>query len=98
MAEKVATLTAADRKARKTIIGLVTSARKTPKTIRVEVQYLTKHPKYGKYVRKAARMHAHDENSEARVGDKVQIMECRPISKTKNWRLLKVLEKAPQDD
>jgi small subunit ribosomal protein S17 len=97
MAEKVATLTQAERLARKTIIGLVTSAQKTPKTIRVEVHYLTKHPKYGKFVRKAARMHAHDEKSEARVGDRVQIMECRPISKTKNWRLVKVLERAPQD-
>jgi small subunit ribosomal protein S17 len=97
MAENAATLAPTERKARKTIVGVVTSANKTPKTIRVEVHYLTKHAKYGKFVRKAARMHAHDEKSEAKIGDRVQLMECRPISKTKNWRLIKVVERAPQD-
>ncbi len=86
----------ARRKPRTTIIGVVTSAQKTPKTIRVEVEYLTKHSKYGKFVRRTARLHAHDEKGEARLGDRVEIMECRPISKTKNWRLVKVLTAAPQ--
>jgi small subunit ribosomal protein S17 len=88
---------AAPRKARKTIVGVVTSAQKTPKTIRVEVEYLTRHAKYGKFLRRNARLHVHDEKGEARPGDRVQVMECRPMSKSKNWRLVKVLESAPQD-
>ncbi len=97
MAENAAKQAQQQRKARRTIVGVVTSAQKTPKTIRVEVESLTKHAKYGKYVRKTARLHAHDEKSEAKLGDRVQVMECRPMSKTKNWRLVKVLESAPQD-
>jgi small subunit ribosomal protein S17 len=82
------------RKLRKTRIGVVTSAHKTPKTIRVEVQYQVKHPLYEKIVRRTQRLHAHDEKAEAKLGDRVEIMECRPISKTKTWRLVKVLESA----
>ncbi len=86
----------AERKPRKTVIGTVTAA-STPKTIRVEFEYLTRHAKYGKYLRRSAKLHAHDEKGEARLGDRVQVMECRPMSKTKKWRLVKVLQAAPQE-
>jgi small subunit ribosomal protein S17 len=85
------------REARSVMVGVVTSANKTPKTIRVEVEYLTRHAKYGKYLRRSIRLHAHDEKGEAKTGDRVQVMECRPMSKTKKWRLVKVIEAAPQD-
>lgn len=65
------------------------------KTISVRVEYAVAHAKYGKIVRHSTKLHAHDEKNEARVGDKVFIVECRPISKQKNWRLLRIHEKAP---
>ncbi len=86
----------AKRRLRKTRIGVVTSAHKTPKTIRVEVQYSTRHRKYLKYLRRRTRLHAHDEKSEAQLGDLVQVMECRPVSKTKVWRLVKVIQRSPE--
>lgn len=85
------------RKLRKLMVGVVTSAHKTPKTITVQVEYKVPHPKYGKYVRRSEKLHAHDAKVEAGLGDRVQVMECRPMSKTKSWRLVKVLEAAPQD-
>jgi small subunit ribosomal protein S17 len=72
------------------IEGIVTSA-KTAKTLKVTVTYQVKHPKYGKYLNRRTTLHVHDENGEAREGDRVQVAECRPISKTKHHRLLKVL-------
>lgn len=75
--------------------GVVTSDARN-KTISVRVEYSSAHPKYGKIVRMSTKLHAHDEQNEARVGDKVFIVECRPISKQKNWRLLRIHEKAPQ--
>jgi small subunit ribosomal protein S17 len=99
MAENVETQErTAQRKPRRMLIGRVISSQKTPKTIRVEAQYLDRHGKYGKYVRSSARLHVHDEKQQARLGDRVQVMECRPISKTKVWRLVRVLESAPQDE
>lgn len=86
----------AKRKLRKTRIGVVTSAHKTPKTIRVEVQYSARHPKYLKYMRRRTKLHAHDETGEARQGDVVQVMECRPVSKTKVWRLVKVIQRSTE--
>ncbi len=86
----------AKRRLRKTRIGVVTSAQKTPKTIRVEVQYSTRHPKYLKFIGRRTRLHAHDEKGEAQPGDVVQVMECRPMSKTKVWRLVKVLQRSPE--
>jgi small subunit ribosomal protein S17 len=74
--------------------GVVTSDTRN-KTISVQVDYAVSHPKYGKIVRRSTKLHAHDENNEARVGDKVFITECRPISKQKCWRLLRIHEKAP---
>lgn len=83
------------RKTRRVLQGIVTSAHKTPKTLRVEVQFLVRHPIYGKYMRRRTRVHVHDEKGEAKLGDRVQVMECRPISKTKTWRLTKIIESAP---
>jgi small subunit ribosomal protein S17 len=85
------------RKPRRQMVGVVTSAHKTPKTLRVAVEFLVRHPKYGKYMRDRSVLHVHDEKQEAALGDQVQVMECRPVSKTKTWRLVKVLNRAPQD-
>jgi small subunit ribosomal protein S17 len=81
------------REAKKTQRGVVVSD-KGDKTIRVEIQWMYKHPKYGKYLKKSTKFGVHDEKNEAKVGDTVEIAECRPISKTKTWRLVKVVEKA----
>jgi len=75
---------------------VVTSAHKTPKTICVEVQYSARHRKYLKYMRRRTRLRAHDEKGEARQGDVVKVMECRPVSRTKVWRLVKVLQRSPE--
>jgi len=85
------------RKARRQAVGVVISAHKTPKTLRVKVEHLTRHSKYGKYTRDRSVLHVHDEKQEARLGDTVQVMECRPVSKTKSWRLVEVITRAPQD-
>lgn len=81
------------RKQRKTRTGVV-SSNKMDKTITVTVVRKLKHPKYGKFVKKSKKFHAHDENNTAQPGDVVKIMETRPLSKTKRWRLVEVLEKA----
>ena len=82
-----------NRNQRRTLEGTVTSDRCT-KTITVEVQRTFRHPKYKKYVRKVARYHAHDEKGEAKKGDKVEIRSCRPLSATKRWRLVRVIDRA----
>jgi small subunit ribosomal protein S17 len=82
-----------ERNLRKTRIGVVTS-NKMVKTITVEVERKVKHPIYGKFVKKTSKFHAHDEKNECTVGDVVRIMESRPLSKTKRWRLVEVVEKA----
>ena len=82
-----------DRKIRKTKTGVVSSD-KMEKTITVAVERKVKHPIYGKFVKKTTKFHAHDENNEAKPGDVVKIMETRPLSKTKRWRLVEILEKA----
>lgn len=74
-------------------IGLV-AGDKTNKTRRVEIARLVKTPKYGKIVKKRTICHAHDENNESRVGDKVEIEESRPLSKLKRWNLIRVVEKS----
>jgi small subunit ribosomal protein S17 len=56
---------------------------------------VTKHPKYGKYVKKRTVLHVHDEKNESGLGDRVEVAECRPISRTKNWILVRVVQKAP---
>ena len=82
----------AERNLRKTRIGVVTSNRMA-KTITVAVERKVKHPIYGKFVKKTTKFHAHDEKNETNIGDTVRIMETRPLSKTKRWRLVEVVEK-----
>jgi small subunit ribosomal protein S17 len=82
-----------DRKIRKTKTGIVSSD-KMDKTVTVAVERKVKHPIYGKFVKKTTKFHAHDEMNEAKPGDVVRIMETRPLSKTKRWRLVEIIEKA----
>lgn len=81
------------RKFRKEKIGKV-SSNKMDKSISVEVERKVKHPLYGKFVKKTSSFMAHDENNECQIGDIVRIMETRPLSKNKRWRLVEILEKA----
>ncbi|WP_394249308.1 30S ribosomal protein S17 [Vibrio profundi] len=67
---------------------------KMDKSIVVAIERTVKHPIYGKYVKRTTKVHAHDENNECGLGDKVEIAECRPLSKTKSWTLVKVIAKA----
>ncbi|MBX3241223.1 MAG: 30S ribosomal protein S17 [Chitinophagaceae bacterium] len=83
----------AERNLRKAKIGVVTSNR-MEKTITVAIETRVKHPIYGKFVKKTTKFHAHDEKKECGIGDVVRIMETRPLSKTKRWRLVEVVEKA----
>ena len=80
------------RNLRKTRIGTVTS-NKMAKTITVAIERKVKHPIYGKFVKKTTKLHAHDEKDECSIGDVVKIMETRPLSKSKRWRLVEVVEK-----
>lgn len=82
-----------ERNLRKERIGLVKSS-KMDKTIVVTVERKVKHPKYGKFVKKTTSFFAHDEKNECGAGDTVRIMETRPLSKNKCWRLVEILEKA----
>ena len=84
----------AERGKRRVEVGVVTSD-KMQKTRRVEIPRLVKHPRYGKYIRRRTICHVHDEQNESRMGDTVEIMETRPLSKTKHWRLLRVVFRAP---
>jgi len=77
----------------RTVTGRVISD-KMDKSITVMVERKVAHPIYGKYVKRSTKLHAHDEQNECNMGDTVSIAECRPISKSKSWRLVKVLEKA----
>jgi small subunit ribosomal protein S17 len=84
------------RETRQTRVGVVTSAKRS-KTIAVSVAYTVQHRKYGKYLRRGTTIHAHDETNECHAGDTVEIAECRPMSKTKHWRLVRIITKAPQE-
>lgn len=77
----------------RTLTGTVTSD-KMDKTVTVLVERRVKHPLYGKYVVESKKYHAHDEANECGVGDKVEIAETRPLSKTKSWKVIRILEKA----
>jgi small subunit ribosomal protein S17 len=90
---QMSTETTIERKLRKTRIGVVTS-NKMEKTITVAVVRKLKHPKYGKFLKKTKKFHAHDEKNECNIGDTVKIMETRPLSATKRWRLIEIVEKA----
>ena len=82
-----------DRALRKTRVGRVVSD-KMDKTVVVAVEDSYKHPKYGKIMRRTYKLKAHDENNECGVGDTVKVMETRPLSKDKRWRLVEIIEKA----
>lgn len=82
-----------DRKLRKVRVGKVVST-KMDKTIVVAIEDNVRHPKYNKIIRRTVKIHAHDEKNECTVGDKVAVMETRPLSKTKRWRLSEIIEKA----
>ncbi len=86
------TTSAAIRNLRKTRIGVV-SSNKMDKTITVKVERKIKHPLYGKFLKKSTSFHAHAEKNECSIGDTVKILETRPYSKTKRWRLVEVVEK-----
>ena len=82
-------------KRKRSVTGRVVSAR-MDKTITVAVERLVQHPVYGKYIRRTTKVHAHDEDNACKQGDVVSIVECRPLSKTKAWRLERVLESGEQ--
>jgi small subunit ribosomal protein S17 len=82
------------RQQRATRVGVVTSTARQ-KTIAVTASYSVRHAKYGKYIRRRTVYHAHDEKSECHAGDVVEIAHTRPLSKTKCWRLVRILERAP---
>ena len=84
---------AVERNLRKTRVGMVVSD-KMDKTDVVAIQDNVKHPKYGKVIKRTVKFKAHDENNECAVGDKVSIMETRPLSKEKRWRVVEIIEKA----
>src|ERR1700733_9048246 len=84
-----------DRGKRRIEIGVVTTD-KMNKSRRVEIPRLVKHARYGKYIRRRTICHVHDEQNESHVGDTVEIMETRPLSKTKTWRLVRIVTKGPQ--
>ena len=81
------------RNRRKVKIGTVVS-NKMDKTIVVAIEYNVKHPLYGKIVKRTYKLKAHDENNECKVGDRVKVMETRPLSKDKRWRLVEIIERA----
>ncbi|WP_407989135.1 30S ribosomal protein S17 [Porphyromonas pogonae] len=81
------------RRLRKERVGVV-SSNKMDKTITVAVKWKEKHPIYGKFVNKTKKYHAHDEKNECNIGDTVRIMETRPLSRTKRWRLTDIIERA----
>ena len=93
MAEPVAQAPTHERGKRRVETGVVTRD-KMNKTRRVEIQYLVKHPRYSKYIKRRTICHVHDEQNESRKGDTVEIMETRPLSKTKHWRLVRIVTRS----
>ena len=81
------------RNLRKTRVGRVVSD-KMDKTVVIAIEDHVKHPTYGKIIKRTVKIHAHDENNECGIGDRVEVMETRPLSKTKRWRLVGIIEKA----
>ena len=82
-----------ERTLRKTRVGIVVSS-KMDKTVVVAIEDNVKHPVYSKIIKHTLKVHAHDENNECGVGDRVEVMETRPLSKTKRWRVTNIIEKA----
>ena len=87
---------AAARRLTGTRVGVVVSDKQN-KTRTVAVEFQVQHPKYGKYLHRKARFHVHDEQNQSRQGDRVEIASCRPLSKTKSWRLIRVLARGFED-
>ena len=85
----------ADAKPQRTVVGRVVSD-KMDKTVSVAIERLIKHPVYGKYIRRTTKLMAHDETNAAKAGDRVAISECRPIAKNKAWRVVDIVESAPE--
>lgn len=83
------------RERRRRLVGIVVSD-KMDKTVVVRVERMVRHPLYGKAIRRSKKYYAHDEHNECRVGDRVEILESRPLSKTKRWVVTKILERAEQ--
>jgi len=79
----------------KTKTGVVISS-SGDKSVRIAIDFKVRHPKYGKYVKRRTKLAVHDEHNQASVGDLIEIAQCRPYSKTKSWRLVKVVEKSAQ--
>lgn len=77
----------------RTLTGRVVS-NKMDKSVTVKIERLVKHPMYGKYIRRSTKLHVHDETNQCQEGDLVTIRQCRPISKTKSWTLVEIVEKA----
>ena len=82
-----------ERALRKVRVGMVVSD-KMDKTVVIAIEDNVKHPVYGKIIKRTLKVHAHDENNACGIGDKVEIMETRPLSKTKRWRIVEIIEKA----
>ena len=80
----------------RTLTGRVVSD-KMDRTITVRVERRVRHPLYGKIIRRSTKVHAHDEENSCRIGDTVRVVECRPISKSKTWRLVEIVERAEQE-
>ena len=93
----MSSVTPGSRNTRKTIIGFVTS-RSGDKSIKVTIPYKTPHPLYHKVINRKTVVHVHDEKNETKVGDKVEIMETRPLSRLKRWRIVSVVERAVTTD
>jgi len=84
-----------DRKS-KTLTGVVVS-NSGDKSIKVAMDFKVKHPKYGKYIKRRTKLGVHDQHNQAAIGDIVEVAECRPYSKTKSWRLVRIVEKVAQE-
>jgi small subunit ribosomal protein S17 len=97
MSDKPATNPANNEPVRTVRVGVIDSDARD-KTRRVVIAYRDKHPKYGKYVSKRTRLHIHDENNESRLGDTVEIVQCKPVSKTKTWKLLRVVKRGSSEN
>lgn len=81
--------------AKRTVNGRVVSNR-MDKTVTIAVERLVRHPLYGKYIRRTTKLHAHDEDNSCQLGDWIAVEECRPLSKIKSWRLVKIIERAAE--
>lgn len=95
MAQVSDNTSAESRSQLRTVVGVV-AGDKAHKTIRVTIDFQSRHPKYGKYLKHQTVLSVHDETNDAHVGDRVEVAECRPISKTKHHRLVRVIERAPE--